>query len=95
MSIFSATRELQKRQGTLSNKSDTNMREISSRDILIFQRSRKSHSVTNGSNRLKAKAGLRHTVVCSNVTGRIKYSTVEERIARIKRARAGSLAIID
>ena len=38
----------------------------------------------------KAKAGLRHTIVCPNVTGRAK-----ERIAQSKRARAGSLAIVD
>ena len=38
----------------------------------------------------KAKAGLRHAVVCPNVTGRTK-----ERIAQNKRARAGSLAIVD
>ena len=38
----------------------------------------------------KARAGLRHEVVCSNVTGRTK-----ERIAQSKRARAGSLAIVD
>ena len=38
----------------------------------------------------KAKAGLRHAVVCPNVTGRTK-----ERIAQSKRARAGSLALVD
>ena len=38
----------------------------------------------------KFKAGLRHAVVCPNVTGRTK-----ERIAQNKRARAGSLAIVD
>ena len=38
----------------------------------------------------KAKAGLRHAVVCSNVTGRTK-----ERIAQSKRARAGSLVLVD
>ena len=38
----------------------------------------------------KARAGLRHAVVCLNVTGRTK-----ERIAQVKRARAGSLAIAD
>ena len=38
----------------------------------------------------KAKARLRHAVVCPNVTGRTK-----ERIAQIKRARAGSLALVD
>ena len=36
------------------------------------------------------EAVLRHAVVCSNVTGRIK-----ERIAQSKRARAGSLALVD
>ena len=38
----------------------------------------------------KAKSGLRHAVVRPNVTGRTK-----ERIAQSKRARAGSLALID
>ena len=38
----------------------------------------------------RARAGLRHAVVCPNVTGRAK-----ERIAQSKRARAGSLAIVD
>ena len=38
----------------------------------------------------KAKAGLRHAVVCPNVTGRTK-----ERIAQSKQARAGSLALVD
>ena len=38
----------------------------------------------------KARAGLRHAVVCPNVTGRTK-----DRIAQSKRARAGSLAIVD
>ena len=38
----------------------------------------------------KTKAGLRHAVVCPNVTGRTK-----ERIAHSKRARAGSLALVD
>ena len=37
-----------------------------------------------------ARAGLRYAVVCPNVTGRTK-----ERIAQSKRARAGSLAIVD
>ena len=37
-----------------------------------------------------AKAGLRHAVVCPNVTERIK-----ERLALSKRARAGSLALVD
>ena len=38
----------------------------------------------------KARAGLRHAVVCPNVMGRTK-----ERIAQRKRARAGSLALVD
>ena len=38
----------------------------------------------------EAKAGLRHAVVCSNVTGGTK-----ERIAKSKRAGAGSLALVD
>ena len=38
----------------------------------------------------KTKAGLRHAVVCPNVTGR-----TEERIAQSKRARAGSLILVD
>ena len=38
----------------------------------------------------KAKAGLRHAVVCSNMTGWIK-----ERIAQSKRTRAGPLALVD
>ena len=38
----------------------------------------------------KTKAGLRHAVVCPNVTGRTK-----ERIAQSKQARAGSLALVD
>ena len=38
----------------------------------------------------KVSAGLRHGVVCPNVTGRTK-----ERIAQTTWARAGSLAIID
>ena len=37
----------------------------------------------------KAKAGLRHAVVCANVTG-----TTKEKIAQSKRARAGSLALV-
>ena len=37
----------------------------------------------------KAKVGLRHAVVCPNVTGGTK-----ERIAQSKRARAGSLALL-
>ena len=38
----------------------------------------------------KVKAGLRHGVVCTKVTGSTK-----ERIAQSKRARAGSLALVD
>ena len=38
----------------------------------------------------KARARLRHAVVCPNVTRKAK-----ERIAQSKRARAGSLAIVD
>ena len=38
----------------------------------------------------KARAGLRHEVLCPNVTGRAK-----ENIAQRKRARAGSLAKVD
>ena len=38
----------------------------------------------------KTKAGLRHAVVCPNVTGRTK-----KRIAQSKWARAGSLALFD
>ena len=38
----------------------------------------------------KVKAGLRHAVVCPNVTERTK-----KRIAQSKRARAGSLALVD
>ena len=38
----------------------------------------------------KSKAGLRHAVVYPNVAGRTK-----EKIAQGKRARAGSLAVVD
>ena len=38
----------------------------------------------------KNKAGLRHAVVCPNVTGRTK-----ERITQSKRDRTGSLALVD
>ena len=38
----------------------------------------------------KVKTGLRHAVVCPNMTGRAK-----DRIAQIKRVWAGSLAIVD
>ena len=38
----------------------------------------------------EARAGLRHAVVCPNVTRRTK-----ERIAQSKRARAGSLDLVD
>ena len=36
------------------------------------------------------RAGQRHAVVCPNVTGR-----TNQRIAQSKRARAGSLAVVD
>ena len=39
----------------------------------------------------KPKAGLRHAVVCPNVTGRTK----KRIIAQSKRTRAGSLALVD
>ena len=38
----------------------------------------------------KVNGALQHAVVCPNVTGRTK-----ERIAQNKRARAGSLPIVD
>ena len=38
----------------------------------------------------EARAGLRHAVVCPNVTGRAK-----ERISQSKQAGAGSLALVD
>ena len=38
----------------------------------------------------KVRAGLGHTVICPNVTGRTK-----KRIVQSKRPRAGSLAIVD
>ena len=38
----------------------------------------------------EARAGLRHAVVCTNVTGRTK-----DGISQSKRARAGSLALVD
>ena len=38
----------------------------------------------------EARAGLRHAVVCPNMTGRTK-----QKIAQSKRARAGSLALVD
>ena len=38
----------------------------------------------------EARAGLRHAAVCLNVTGRTK-----ERIAQGKRARVGSVTIVD
>ena len=38
----------------------------------------------------EARAGLRHPVVCPNVTGRTR-----ERIFQSKRARVGSLALVD
>ena len=38
----------------------------------------------------EARAGLRHVVVCPNVTGKTK-----QRIAQSRRARVGSLALVD
>ena len=38
----------------------------------------------------KIKAGLRHAVVCTNMTGRAK-----DMIAESKRVRVGTLAIVD
>ena len=38
----------------------------------------------------KVRVGLQHAVVCPNVEGRMK-----EMIAQSKRARAGSLTIVD
>ena len=38
----------------------------------------------------KARAGLRHAVVCPDVIGRTK-----DRITQSKQARAGSLVIVD
>ena len=38
----------------------------------------------------KARAGLRHAVACPNVAGRTK-----QKIAQSKRARCGSLALVD
>ena len=38
----------------------------------------------------RARAGLRHAVICPNVTGRTK-----ERVAQSKRARTGLLAAVD
>ena len=38
----------------------------------------------------EVRAELRHAVVCPNVTGR-----TEERIGQSKRARVGSLALVD
>ena len=48
------------------------------------------HSMTKWIVVEKTKAGLRHEVVCPNVTGRTKKA-----IAQSKRARAGSLALVD
>ena len=38
----------------------------------------------------KSKAGLRHAVLCPNVTG-----TTKKRVAQSKRDGAGSLALVD
>ena len=51
---------------------------------------RAEHSMAKWIVAEKAKAELRHAVVCPNVTGRTK-----ERIAQSKRARAGSLVLVD
>ena len=48
------------------------------------------HFMTKWIAAAKARAGLRHTVVCPSFTGRTK-----ERIAQSMRTRAGSLAIAD
>ena len=48
------------------------------------------HSMAKWIAAIKNKAGLRHAVVCLNMTGRTK-----ERITQSKRARAGSLALVD
>ena len=48
------------------------------------------HFMTKWIAAAEARAGLRPAVVCVNVTGRTK-----ERIAQSKRARAGSLALVD
>ena len=48
------------------------------------------HSMAKWIAAKKAKVGLRHAEVCPNVTGRNK-----KRIAQSKRARAGSLALVD
>ena len=51
---------------------------------------RAEHFMTKWIAAEKAKAGLRHAVVCPNVTGRTKG-----RIAQSKRTRASSLATVD
>ena len=48
------------------------------------------HFMAKGIAAEEARAGLRHAVVCPNVTGRTK-----KRIAQSKRVRAGSLALVD
>ena len=48
------------------------------------------HFMSNWITAEEAKAGLRYAVVYPNVTGRTK-----ERIVQRKRARAGSLALVD
>ena len=48
------------------------------------------HSMAEWIAAAKARAGLRHAVVCPNVRGRAK-----ERIAQNKRTRASSLALVD
>ena len=48
------------------------------------------HFMTKWIAAAKARAGVRHAVVCPNVTGR-----TEEKIVQSERARAGLLALID
>ena len=60
-----------------------------SRRVLIFFKGAE-HFMAKWVAAEKNKAGLRHAVVCPNVTGRTK-----ERITQSKRARAGSLALVD
>ena len=51
---------------------------------------RAEHFIAKWIDAEETRARLRHAVVCLNVTGRTK-----ERIAQSKRARAGSLALVD
>ena len=58
----------------------------------VAERQNKGRNISwrNGSLQRKPKAGLRHAVVYPNVAGKAK-----EKIAQGKRARAGSLALVD